>query len=157
MCREECFACAHGWGREYDAGIEDISVPTMIISISSYDTPIPNILQEDEKENLFIVHVEFCQFDDVDTTVPTELFVPISQDDAKKIIDAVEKYKDQVEQIIVHCDAGYSRSPATAAAISLWLNHSDEEFFNPKKYCPNMTVYRTLLKEIDSRGYFNDV
>lgn len=59
MCREECFAYAHGWGKEYDASIEDMSVPTMIISISSYDTPIPNILQEDEKENPLIKHVEF--------------------------------------------------------------------------------------------------
>lgn len=37
--RAECFAAAHGWGIEY--GIADFDVPTLIISISSYDTPIP--------------------------------------------------------------------------------------------------------------------
>lgn len=154
MCREECFAYAHGWGKEYNASIEDMSVPTMIISISSYDTPIPNILQEDEKENPLIKHVEFCQFDDIDSPIPIQYFVPISEDDAKRIVDAVEKYKDEVEEIVVHCDAGYSRSPAVAAAISLWLNGTDDEFFNPLKYCPNRQVYRTVLKEIEKRGYF---
>ena len=48
--RAECFAAAHGWGIEY--GIADFDVPTLIISISSYDTPIPNALAIDAKKSL---------------------------------------------------------------------------------------------------------
>ena len=46
--RAECFAAAHGWGIEY--GIEDFNIPTLIISISSYDTPIPNALAIDAEK-----------------------------------------------------------------------------------------------------------
>lgn len=62
MYRAQCFAAAAGYGPEYD--VENIDVPTLIISISDTDTPIPNILAEHEKENPNIVHVEFLQFAD---------------------------------------------------------------------------------------------
>ena len=74
--------------------------------------------------------------------------------DAKQILNAVEKYKDSVEEIIVHCDAGFSRSPAVAAALSLWLNGDDSEFFDRNHYCPNTWVYRKLLNEMIARHYF---
>ena len=47
MPRLECFAAAHVWGREYGEGVEEITKPTLIISISRIDTPIANILEED--------------------------------------------------------------------------------------------------------------
>ena len=165
MPRLECFAAAHGWGREYGEGVEDITKPTLIISISSMDTPIPNILEEDEKENDAIIHVEFCQFDDVDGYNSFNIFeddpnclpfnlTPMEDKDAKQILNAVEKYKDSVEEIIVHCDAGFSRSPAVAVALSLWLNGDDSEFFDRNHYCPNTWVYRKLLNEMIARHYF---
>lgn len=60
---------------------------------------------------------------------------------------------------VIHCDAGYSRSPAVAAALALALNGrgADDEFFVKGNYCPNMHVYNTMLKELDARGYFNDL
>ena len=156
--RAECFAAAHGWGIEY--GIEDFNIPTLIISISSYDTPIPNALTiAAEKKPDIIKHVEYCQFDDIDCAESVKDLIPMRDVDAQRIIRAVEQWKDEVEQIVVHCDAGYSRSPAVAAALSLALNGkgADEEFFAKGSYCPNMHVYRTMLKELEARGYFNDL
>ena len=49
-----------------------------------------------------------------------------------------------VEAIVCHCDAGISRSSATAAALSKILNGDDFAMFQ-KPYVPNMLVYRTLL------------
>lgn len=156
--RAECFAAAQGWGREY--GIEDITMPTLIISISCYDTSIPNVLAEAAKEKPDIIkHVEFCQFDDIDSSHPCQGLIPMRDIDAIKIADAVELYKDEVEQIVVHCDAGYSRSPAIAAAIELALNGrgADEKYFNTRDYCVNMHCYSVMLKEFERRGYFNDL
>ena len=46
--------------------------------------------------------------------------------------------------ILVHCDAGWSRSPAVAAALTKsLLGQDDSHLFKAKS--PNMLVYRTLL------------
>lgn len=153
MFRDQCFAAAAGYGPEYD--VENINVPTLIISISDTDTPIPNILAEHEKENPNIVHVEFLQFDDIDCAEEVHGLKPMSEDDARAIVDAFEQYRDKVEQIIIHCDAGYSRSPAVAAAIAKAMGESDEMYFSGGEYCPNRYVYRTLLNEFAKRGYFD--
>ena len=50
---------------------------------------------------------------------------------------------EPVERIIVHCDAGLSRSPAVAAALSRVLDGDDDAYF--KRYRPNMKVYRGIL------------
>ena len=47
-------------------------------------------------------------------------------------------------RVVLHCDAGMSRSPGLAAALSKVLVGDDTEFF--KRYRPNMRVYRTLLE-----------
>ena len=72
--------------------------------------------------------------------------------DAFVIVDWVNRYKNFVDQIIVSCNGGYSRSPAVAAALSKWLNGSDEEFFGPG-YCPNRHVYRLMMNELERRGF----
>lgn len=46
--------------------------------------------------------------------------------------------------MVLHCDAGMSRSPGVAAALSKVLVGDDSQFF--KRYRPNMRVYRTLLE-----------
>jgi predicted protein tyrosine phosphatase len=49
-----------------------------------------------------------------------------------------------VRAILVHCDAGWSRSPAVAAALTKsLLGQDDSHWFKAKS--PNMLVYRTLL------------
>lgn len=112
-----------------------------------------------KKKPGIIKHVEYCQFDDIDCKEPIKGLIPMRDVDAQKIVRAVEQWKDKVEQIVVHCDAGYSRSPAVAAALALALNGrgADDEFFVKGNYCPNMHVYNTMLKELDARGYFNDL
>lgn len=64
--------------------------------------------------------------------------------------DTFLQYVDEVSQIIVHCDAGYSRSPAVAAALAKALGESDNEFLG-HDYCINNHVYTTLLKQLSER------
>ena len=49
-----------------------------------------------------------------------------------------------VRAIFVHCDAGLSRSPAVAAALTRTLLGQDDAYWFKTK-TPNMLVYRTLL------------
>ena len=73
---------------------------------------------------------------------------PIDEVQAYKIVDFVKRNMNKVDLIYVSCAGGYSRSPAVAAALSLWLNGSDEEYFDGKRYCPNMLVYRIMLNSL---------
>ena len=73
---------------------------------------------------------------------------PVDEVQAYKIVDFVKRNMNKTDLIYVSCAGGYSRSPAIAAALSLWLNGSDKEYFDGKKYCPNMLVYRTILNSL---------
>jgi len=69
------------------------------------------------------------------------LFTPAQ---ARAILSFVENWQRAIKAIVCHCDAGISRSSATAAVLSLLFNGQDKEFFKGR-YRPNMLVYRTLL------------
>lgn len=56
----------------------------------------------------------------------------------------IDKYKDQVDLIIVNCEAGINRSSGMAAAISKIINGNDEDFF--KYFIPNRLVYRKMME-----------
>ena len=74
--------------------------------------------------------------------------------DVRKIIDFVEKYKNKVKCIVVQCDAGISRSPAIAAALSKAMACGDNHFFT--HYIPNRYVYSLLYLELmKSRIYLD--
>lgn len=147
MYRTQCLAAYLGYGPDFD--VENIGEPTLIVSISSTDDTIPEMLEQ--AQNNMVRHVEFLQFDDIDISEPIGRLIPMSEDDANQIINAFLRYKDTVSQIIVHCDAGYSRSPAVAAALCIAFGMSDAEFFGPS-YCPNMHVYRTMLRALEKRN-----
>lgn len=147
MYRAQCLAAYLGYGPDFD--VENIAESTLIISISSTDDQIPLILKSGE--NKMVAHVEFLMFDDIDASEPIGGLKPMSKNDAKRIVDAFLHYSDTVSQIIVHCDAGYSRSPAVAAALAKALGESDEEFFG-HDYCINNHVYTTLLRQLAKRN-----
>lgn len=50
--------------------------------------------------------------------------------------------------VIVHCDAGISRSSGVAAAILKFCTGSDKEIFNSGRYLPNMWCYRKTLEAL---------
>ena len=65
---------------------------------------------------------------------------------AIEILSFVAEVRELSSILIVHCDAGISRSAGVAAALGLILNGrgGDRRFFSPP-YVPNMHVYRLLL------------
>lgn len=70
----------------------------------------------------------------------------ITKIDSKKIIEFVNKHINDIEQIVVHCEGGISRSAGVCAALMKIINGDDWEIFNNAKYCPNMTCYKTILE-----------
>ena len=119
--------------------VDYLDVPTLVISISSFNNSIPIYLK---KPHYNLVHTEFFNFNDEILELPH--LHSITDDDAKRIASTVKKYQDKVKQIFVHCDAGISRSAGVAAAISKYLNNDDFKWFSPP-YDPNMTCYLKVL------------
>lgn len=63
---------------------------------------------------------------------------------ARKVLDFVER-NAEATTIVVNCEAGISRSAGVAASLSKVLTGDDEEFF--RRYCPNTTAYKKIMKE----------
>lgn len=118
-----------------------LDYPTLVISIhtpeceTQYDVPT---------KAMNLVHVEFFEFHDVDR--PQSGCVLMTEADAERIKSVVDKYKDSITQIIVHCDAGISRSAGIGAAIALYVNGDDKWVWNSWAYCPNRLCYSLMLK-----------
>jgi len=68
-----------------------------------------------------------------------------TDEQAREIVLFVKQYMDNIKALIVHCDAGISRSSGVAAAILKATTGSDEQIFNDPKFIPNMFVYRKVL------------
>lgn len=125
-----------------EKNINNFDVPTIIISIRSIGDKPPKklFLYSNPQVKDFIT----LAFDDVITYC--QGYYPITEQQARKIARFVMRYKDsRVEQIVVHCDAGISRSAGVAAAIAKYLNGNDDDFFIRSPYHPNMTCYSKVL------------
>ena len=86
------------------------------------------------------------------------LHIIFNESDARIIKEFVDIWKDKVDMIICHCKAGISRSSATAAALSEYLEcGSMEDYFDNPNYSPNQYVYNVLSmvlkgKELDIKN-----
>lgn len=127
-----------------EKNINNFDVPTIIISIRSIgDTPPKKLYLHSNPQ---IKDFTTLAFDDV--TAYCQGYCPIDERQARKIAKFVMRYKDSVEQIVVHCDAGISRSAGVAAAIAKYLNLNNDRFFK-EPYDPNKTCYDMVLSSLN--------
>lgn len=70
----------------------------------------------------------------------------ITEGDAFLIKRLLKKFPNI--DVIVHCDAGISRSSGVAAAILKAYTGDDSQIFNSPRYRPNMRCYRVVLDEL---------
>lgn len=136
------------------------SEESVIISISTPDLYYGYLkIEKTDKNNVTdILNLSFMDCDtpgeaDVYGSPTTEQDL-MSSDEAKAIVDFVERNKDKY--IIVHCDAGISRSSAVAAAILKYYTGDDSRIFDNHRYSPNMWVYRKVLEELYENGRTNE-
>ena len=116
---------------------------SVIISISDAGAS-RNKFGDSKKYGSGIVDVLFLFFDDVEAGEPN----PISRSDAAAIADFVKRYEKTVDKIIVHCNAGVSRSAGVCAAIMKYMTGDDMALFGKAFYCPNSTCYRYVLEAL---------
>lgn len=95
------------------------------------------------------------QLNFADITFPHPGFNLFNDSFAYDILDFVTLYWDEIETLLVHCDAGISRSSAVAAVISR-LKFGDEGEFLESPYEPNPLVYRTLREVATGRDDYQD-
>ena len=72
--------------------------------------------------------------------------------DAVKVVDFVNMWKDRVGCIVIHCEAGISRSAGVCSALMVWLNGNDMEIYNNHYYHPNRLCRSLILEELIERG-----
>ena len=125
--------------------IKDNRIDEPCIVIAIWGTDEKNVFSF-SRANDKITDELILSFDDVEGYCTG--CTPVDEVQAYKIVDFVKRNMNKTDLIYVSCAGGYSRSPAIAAALSLWLNGSDKEYFDGKKYCPNMLVYRTILNSL---------
>lgn len=126
--------------------------PHVVIQIASPDSKPPKL--PDHPKRLAKLPLKFSDVDTrhleqdgVKEAFADRSLVKFNAVMASQIVSFVRLFREQAETIVVHCEAGISRSPAVAAALDRWLNGRETvDWF--KLYLPNRLVYRTLLKEI---------
>ncbi len=130
----------------YNRGaIQALTPPTEpygIISISTFPSDARDIMLPEGDAQQGFIKLVFGDFDKPDPEKTVGMF---TERDAKNVWRLVAKLQERgADLILLHCDAGGSRSPGIAAAIAKILNGDDAEWF--KRYTPNMFVYRTMLE-----------
>ena len=116
--------------------LENINTKKAIVSITDIKSPFPSELLDAIKANSIL----FLQFDDEERGDRA-----MDQDHASTIVEFINSCKEEVDEIVVHCEAGVSRSAAVAGAISFSINGDDAEFFK-FPFFPNRHCYRLMLE-----------
>jgi predicted protein tyrosine phosphatase len=123
----------------------DTNIPRcIIISINGTDEPLNQF-----NANPAIQAVCHLVFDDVEGNEANCM----TREDADKIISFVNEHVENVDEIVVHCGAGISRSAGTCAALMMILNGDDSFIFDNPRYAPNMHCYRLVLESYF--GYYD--
>jgi predicted protein tyrosine phosphatase len=117
-------------------------VPHVIISITSAPSDVARLPASPLTRAILRL-----SFADADVAHDAAL-VLFDRQRARAVAAFVREHREHVALVVVHCDAGLSRSPAVAAAITKWLGEDDTPWF--ARYRPNMLVYRMLLDALMS-------
>lgn len=124
-----------------------LSSPYALISIMS---PPNDVQLQDDPNRKALIRLEF---DDLEKDVPLvgilrpRPCILFDKYMAARILGFVDGVKESgIEIVVIHCEAGISRSAAVAAALSK-IHNGDGSLFFSKKTCPNMLVYRTIIEE----------
>lgn len=109
--------------------------PWAAISITTFSGDMPKLSSENRVGLLQML------FRDTEFVRQENCF---NKENSEQILDFVDSMFGKAEVLLVHCEAGRSRSPAVAAAISKVYAGDDMYWF--KYYTPNMLVYRTIME-----------
>lgn len=114
----------------------------VVVSIHDPDRPKARIRKQSGVRA--VLHVAFHDAEPVASmTLPSGVRL-MSVDDAVAIWDFVNRHRDDVGAVVVHCEQGMSRSPAVAAAVARGWGLDESRFW--KRHQPNRYVYDLMLR-----------
>ena len=126
--------------------------PYIVISINCPSDSPPDFEYDENRLGVQPIYIN-----DVDDPVYAEKYGYriMDKNQAENILNFVESFKDKVNTIIVHCDAGRCRSAGVAAALAKIYNIDDSLFWNNAAYKPSSHIYRLLLQTAIDLGIFD--
>lgn len=115
----------------------DLKSKAVAISITSPGTtyPLPGGSYED------VLSLQFWD-------VTTGYMGGMSQRDAARAAQFVQRWFGKVDYLVVHCEMGISRSAGVAAAILMHFDGNAQQIFANRKYMPNMWCYQQVRSEL---------
>ena len=120
--------------------------PWAAISVSTSPDEFP-VLSDENRVGLLQLN-----FWDVSQALPgMKHVIAFNRYHSTQILEFIQDVWENIDCLLVHCEAGMSRSPAIAAAIDKIYHGDDSFWFNTKT--PNMLVYRTILEDYYGDGY----
>ena len=126
----------------------------VMISITSPYSPQANI---ELKEPLMgILRLSFHDWNEKEkeivektNSIESKKMIYFNKEMAQEILLFVMCYIKYVDLIVVHCEAGISRSAGVAGAIAKCFCGDDSYYF--KHYIPNTLVYKTIVETWNKR------
>jgi predicted protein tyrosine phosphatase len=114
-----------------------------VISITEPGARPANIFRNPWPE-MPILRLEFHDVEGHEESVRLGVHRAMQPSQAAKVVDFLKTLQDR-DVLVVHCEAGISRSADVAAACAVVLGQSDQEFFR-YPFDPNMKCYRLVLE-----------
>lgn len=93
-----------------------------------------------------LLDILYLEFHDIDR--PNSLMSGMTDEAGHKVAEFVHKWWGNVDLLIVHCDAGQSRSAGVAAAILKAMTGDDSQIYDSPLYTPNSLCYRKTLNAL---------
>jgi len=116
------------------------SEPYVVISIGDHGQDLPDFIEDNYRRD--ILRVEFSD------EIYADISDAITQRQAEDILDFVDKYHESVETLMIHCQAGHSRSQGIGVALA--TIYKTKRVDGPTTE-PNCLVVARLLKEWEKR------
>ena len=113
----------------------------VVISIHDPDSPKPRVKRQPGLRA--VLQLMFDDAEPTDSGMLNERVTLMSAEQARQVWDFVQQHRHDVGAVVVHCEAGMSRSPAVAAALCKALVGDNRRFW--QEYQPNEYVYRLVL------------
>ncbi len=114
-------------------------LPTAIISIGEVGEA--DAVFADNPQIKAVLHLHFLDTEE-------RRLDAMQEEDADRIVAFVWRWREQVDEILVHCEAGASRSAGVAAALMRWLNGNDDEIKLTRRYQPNRRCERLVSEAL---------
>lgn len=131
--------------------IQQTSMSHILISVTGDEKYRVNL--ENAHKNPYCKRILVQYFEDIEEK--EDGYILFNEVHANAILQIVDESIFNVSAILIHCDAGISRSVGIASALSKLLNRIDDKYF---KGYPNFHIYSTILKYYsDNRKKFPNI